>query len=91
MLLKKIVEFETADSSRLHKHSGGQLTDVVKELHVYKEREESALRELPNSQIGWSCLAHKKLCLPWRGFGLAIVSHDVFEPYDSVINMSIIN
>lgn len=35
MLLKKIVEFETADSSRLHKHSGGQLTDVVKELHVY--------------------------------------------------------
>jgi len=27
-------------------------------------REESALRELPNSQIGWTSLAHKKLCLP---------------------------
>jgi len=24
-----------ADSGRLHKHSGGQLTDVLKELHVY--------------------------------------------------------
>ena len=54
-----------ADSGRLHKHSGGQLTDVLKELHVYLgNREESALRELPNSQIGWTSLAHKKLCLP---------------------------
>jgi len=25
---------KTADSGRLHKHSGGQLTDVLKELHV---------------------------------------------------------
>jgi len=55
---------KTADSGRLHKHSGGQLTDVLKELHVYwVNREESALRELPNSQIGWISLAHKKLCL----------------------------
>jgi len=30
---------KTADSSRLHKHSGGQLTDVLKELHVYWETE----------------------------------------------------
>jgi len=28
-----------ADSGRLHKHSGGQLTDVLKELHVYLETE----------------------------------------------------
>jgi len=56
---------KTADSSRLHKHSGGQLTDVLKELHVYwVNREESALRELLISQIGWISLAHKKLCLP---------------------------
>jgi len=34
MLLKQIGELKPADSCRLHKHSGGQLTDVLKELHV---------------------------------------------------------
>jgi len=31
---------------------------------ILGNREESALSELPNSQIGWTRLAHKKLCLP---------------------------
>ena len=55
-----------ADSGRLHKHSGGQLTDRCIEgtSRILGNREESAQRELPNSQIGWTSLAHKKLCLP---------------------------